>query len=82
MLSLSPLAPSLGDRTDLSAHPRRPSLDLCRWWDRDFTDETNDPDDPYDKGHPDYQADYPDVEKGGRTYQRPKDLKWLSLIHI
>jgi hypothetical protein len=46
------------------------------WWDRDFTDETNDPDDPYDKGHPDYQADYPDVETSRGTYQRPKNLKW------
>ena len=35
----------------------------------------------YDVGGPDYQADYPEVEReNGRgrmqTYQRPKDLKW------
>ena len=75
--SLSPLAPSLGDRTDLSAHPRRPSLDLCRWWDRDFTDETNDPKNVYDKGGPDYMADYPTYERFGITYQNcEKNLKW------
>ena len=34
------------------------------WWDREFTDETNHPDDPYDKGCPDWQSG----EK--------KDLKW------
>jgi len=26
------------------------------WWDRDFQDESNDPNDPYDKGAPDYQS--------------------------
>merc|ERR1719247_951620 len=26
------------------------------WWDRDFKDESNDPDDPYDRGAPDYQT--------------------------
>jgi len=34
------------------------------WWDREFKDETNQPDDPYDKGCPDWQSG----EK--------KDLKW------
>jgi hypothetical protein len=34
------------------------------WWDREFVDETNDPDDQYDIGAPDYQTG----EK--------KDLKW------
>jgi len=33
------------------------------WWDRKFTDETNDPNDPYDCGAPDYQSDYPDEER-------------------
>ena len=50
------------------------------WWDREFTDETNDPTDQYDRGAPDNQADYPDEERddidewGGPT--------GLSLIHI
>jgi len=38
------------------------------WWDRDFKDETNDPNDRYDKGAPDYQADY--------SPQKPQNLKW------
>jgi hypothetical protein len=55
------------------------------WWDRDFKDETNDKNDKYDVGSPDYQADLPDVEREvrddsynlvKRTFQRPKDLKW------
>ena len=56
------------------------------WWDRSFTDATNDPNNPYDVGAPDLQADYPDEQKEmwndemGKfemvTYQRPKDLKW------
>jgi len=51
------------------------------WWDREFKDKTNHPDDPYDKGAPDYQADYPDEEREDtygevKTYQKPKDLKW------
>ena len=46
------------------------------WWDRSFTDATNDPNNPYDKGAPDFQADYPDEQRRGRTYQRPKNLKW------
>ena len=59
------------------------------WWDRSFTDATNDPNNPYDVGAPDLQADYPDEQRefkagkylgGGKyemvTYQRPKNLKW------
>merc|ERR1719199_334919 len=47
------------------------------WWDRDFTDETNDPKDKYDKGGPDYMADYPTYERFGITYQNcEKNLKW------
>ena len=41
---------------------------LGRWWDREFKDETNDPNDVYDKGSPDYQDDY--------DAQKTKDLKW------
>ena len=33
------------------------------WWDRSFTDATNDPNNPYDKGAPDFQADYPDEKR-------------------
>jgi len=46
------------------------------WWDREFTDETNDATDQYDRGAPDFQADYPDEQRRGETYQKPKDLKW------
>ena len=55
------------------------------WWDRSFTDATNDPNNPYDKGAPDFQADYPDEQRRMEvayneyemvTYQRPKNLKW------
>ena len=54
------------------------------WWDRSFTDATNDPNNPYDVGAPDLQADYPDEQREVNvfgitkmvTYQRPKDLKW------
>ena len=46
------------------------------WWDREFKDETNDPNDMYDKGAPDYQVDYPEEKRKGRMYQRPKDQKW------
>jgi len=50
------------------------------WWDRLFKDATNDPDNPYDKGAPDWQDDYPEEQRElyGQmvTYQRPKDLKW------
>ena len=50
------------------------------WWDRTFRDATNDPNNPYDVGAPDLQADYPDEQRkrGGKmvTYQRPKNLKW------
>ena len=51
------------------------------WWDRAFKDETNDPNNPYDKGAPDWQADYPEEQRENEdgemvTYQRPKDLKW------
>ena len=57
------------------------------WWDRSFRDATNDPNNPYDKGAPDLQRDYPDVQREGKynrqtrthemvTYQRPKNLKW------
>ena len=55
------------------------------WWDRSFTDATNDPNNPYDKGAPDFQRDYPDEQRemevrpfeyAMRTYQRPKNLKW------
>ena len=58
------------------------------WWDRSFTDATNDPNNPYDKGAPDLQADYADeqrsvivgfedgkLQKKMVTYQRPKNLK-------
>ena len=30
------------------------------WWDRAFKDATNDPKNPYDKGAPDWQDDYPE----------------------
>ena len=33
------------------------------WWDRSFTDATNDPNNPYDKGAPDWQRDYPDEQR-------------------
>ena len=51
------------------------------WWDRAFKDETNDPNNPYDKGAPDWQDDYPEEQRKNEdgqmvTYQRPKDLKW------
>ena len=51
------------------------------WWDRGFKDETNDPNDKYDQGAPDFQANYPEEQRenvNGKmvTYQRPKDLKW------
>eukprot|EP00964_Phaeocystis_antarctica_P124682 scaffold88321_cov52-Phaeocystis_antarctica.AAC.1 len=47
------------------------------WWDRGFTDETNDPNDVYDNGAPDFQANYPEEQREWMvTYQRPKDLKW------
>jgi hypothetical protein len=51
------------------------------WWDRAFKDETNDPTNPYDKGAPDWQDDYPEEQREDRfgdmvTYRRPKDLKW------
>ena len=48
-------------------HCAAPSV-LGRWWDREFKDETNDPNDVYDKGSPDYQDDY--------DAQKTKDLKW------
>lgn len=41
------------------------------WWDREFTDNSNDPDDEHDKGAPDYQ----DAIK----HRRNKDLKWRVL---
>lgn len=51
------------------------------WWDRAFKDATNDPNNPYDKGAPDWQDDYPEEQRENEygemvTYQRPKDLKW------
>ena len=51
------------------------------WWDRTFRDATNDPNNPYDVGAPDLQADYPDEQRENTrfemvTYQRPKNLKW------
>eukprot|EP00964_Phaeocystis_antarctica_P096460 scaffold62732_cov61-Phaeocystis_antarctica.AAC.2 len=51
------------------------------WWDRGFKDATNDPNDKYDKGAPDFQANYPEEQRKDRrgkmvTYQRPKDRKW------
>ena len=51
------------------------------WWDRAFKDATNDPNNPYDQGAPDWQKDYPEEQRENRrgkmvTYQRPKDLKW------
>ena len=40
------------------------------WWDRSFTDATNDPNNPYDVGAPDFQRDYPDEQrKGMRSHQ-------------
>lgn len=32
------------------------TISPSRWWDRAFVDVTNDKNDPYDKGAPDYQA--------------------------
>ena len=51
------------------------------WWDRAFKDATNDPNNPYDKGAPDWQDDYPEEQRKNEdgqmvTCQRPKDLKW------
>eukprot|EP00964_Phaeocystis_antarctica_P003601 scaffold1947_cov65-Phaeocystis_antarctica.AAC.1 len=54
------------------------------WWDRTFKDATNDPNNPYDQGAPDWQKNYPKEKREMRvnrqmqmvTYQRPKDLKW------
>eukprot|EP00964_Phaeocystis_antarctica_P117207 scaffold81041_cov40-Phaeocystis_antarctica.AAC.1 len=51
------------------------------WWDRGFKDATNDPNDKYDQGAPDFQANYPEEQRKNEdgemvTYQRPKDLKW------
>ena len=50
------------------------------WWDRAFKDATNDPNNPYDQGAPDWQKDYPEEQRemDGEmvTYQRPKDRKW------
>ena len=54
------------------------------WWDRKFVDESNDPEDKYDRGAPDYMADYGEVERevvnwDGRMvkqmYNREKGLK-------
>ena len=39
------------------------------WWDREFTDDTNDPTDKYDKGSPDFQT--------GPN----KDLKYRTICH-
>ena len=39
------------------------------WWDRGFVDETNDPNDPYDKGAPDWQS--------GEN----KDLKFRAIVN-
>ena len=33
------------------------------WWDRGFKDETNDPNDKYDQGAPDFQANYPEEQR-------------------
>jgi len=39
------------------------------WWDRDFTDDTNDETNKYDRGAPDYQLkDYPDEERDVLDY--------------
>merc|ERR1740130_2455217 len=47
------------------------------WWDRAFKDATNDPNNPYDQGAPDWQKDYPDEKRRVMvTYKRPKDRKW------
>ena len=59
------------------------------WWDRTFKDETNDPNNPYDQGAPDWQDNYPAERRENPyydsdysddeefiTYQRPKNLKW------
>ena len=44
------------------------------WWDRSFTDATNDPNNPYDKGAPDWQADYPDEQRQRENpYYDPDD---------
>ena len=37
-------------------HTLNATLRPHRWWDRAFVDVTNDPNDPYDKGAPDYQT--------------------------
>ena len=37
------------------------------WWDRSFKDATNDPNNPYDVGAPDLQADYPDEQREMRN---------------
>ena len=53
----------------MERRPRERAARLARrWWDRDFKDETNDPNDRYDKGAPDFQADY--------SPQKPQNLKW------
>eukprot|EP00964_Phaeocystis_antarctica_P073630 scaffold45193_cov43-Phaeocystis_antarctica.AAC.7 len=61
------------------------------WWDRTFKDETNDPNNPYDQGAPDWQKDYPAERRENPEYDpdaegwypkmittpgRPKDRKW------
>eukprot|EP00964_Phaeocystis_antarctica_P033653 scaffold19082_cov53-Phaeocystis_antarctica.AAC.1 len=38
------------------------------WWDRGFKDETNDPNDKYDQGAPDFQANHPEEERKNPAY--------------
>ena len=50
------------------------------WWDRTFVDESNNPEDKYDRGAPDYMADYgeeerKDVYQKKQKYNREKGLK-------
>ena len=40
------------------------------WWDRGFKDETNDPNDKYDQGAPDFQANYPEEERKNPAYNQ------------
>ena len=39
------------------------------WWDRTFVDESNDPDDKYDRGAPDYMADYGENREKGLKHK-------------
>ena len=67
------------DARDIPAPGRVVIFISHTWWDREFLDPNRDPDDPYDKGAPDYQQDFP--VDGFHTYQRPKDLKWRIICN-